>query len=143
VRHLLHLACDKEFINENCYGSMPGKECVDPVFFKELEYEIARLICMAVIMNDDDSKANYDRIHAFIANVVGRSKGLHKKVCIVHGRTLKEAKYHVQTKLGIQSSKCCQTVASTICPFVLLNFEPRSFSFGGGSIDTHLQGVDS
>jgi len=100
-RHLLHLACDQKFINENCYGSMPGKECIDPVFVKELEYEIARLTRVAVIMNDDDSKANYDRIHAFIANVVGCSKGLDKKVCIVHGRTLKEAKFHVQTKMGI------------------------------------------
>jgi len=42
-RHLLHLACDQKLINENCYGSMPGKECLDPVFVKELEYEIARL----------------------------------------------------------------------------------------------------
>jgi len=100
-RHLLHLACDQQFINENCYGSMPGKECLDPVFVKELEYEIARLTRRAVIMNDDDSKANYDRIHAFVANVVGQSKGLNKKVCIVHGRTLKEAKFHVQTKMGI------------------------------------------
>jgi len=102
-RHLLHLACDREFINENCYGSMPGKECLDPVFVKELEYEVARLIRMAVFMNDDDSKANYDWIHVFIANVVGRYKDLHKKVCIMpwHDRTLKEAKYHVQTKLDI------------------------------------------
>jgi len=100
-RHLLHLACDQKFINENCYGSMPGKECLDPVFVKELEYEIARLTCRAVIMNDDNSKANYNRIHAFVANVVGHSKGLNKKVCIVHGRTLKEAKCHVQTKMGI------------------------------------------
>jgi len=80
---------------------MPGKECLDPVFVKELEYEIARLTRLAVIMNDDDSKANYDRIHAFVANVVVHSKCLDKKVCIVHGRTLKEAKFHVQTKMGI------------------------------------------
>ena len=102
-RHLLHRACDQKLVNENCYGSMPGKECLDPVFVKELEYEIARLMRLGLIVNDDDSKACYDRIHAFIANLVGRSKGLHKKVCIVHGRTLKEAKYHVQTKLGISA----------------------------------------
>ena len=78
--HLLHLECDQKFINENCFGSMPGKECLDPVFVKELQYEIAHFIRLAVIMNDDDSKANYDWIHAFIANVVGRSKGLNKGV---------------------------------------------------------------
>jgi len=99
--HLLCLACDQKFVNENCYGSMPGKECLDPVFVKDLECEIACLTHLTVIMNNDDCKVNYNRIHTFIANIVNPSKGLNKKVCIVHGRTRKEAKCHVQTKPDI------------------------------------------
>ena len=102
-RTLLHHACDNKLINPHCFGSMPGKECLDPVFVKELEYEIIRLMRLAGILNDDDSASNYDRIHSFLANVVGQSKGLDRKVCIVHGRTLKEAKYHVKTQMGVSA----------------------------------------
>ena len=85
--HLLHSACDKNLINPNCFGSMPGKECLDPVFVKELECEIAQLVRTPVVIKDDDSKAKCDRIHSFLANVVGQSKGLDKKVRVVHGKT--------------------------------------------------------
>jgi hypothetical protein len=36
-RHLLHLACDNQFLNESQYGSRPGKEAMDAVFVRELE----------------------------------------------------------------------------------------------------------
>ena len=36
-----------------------------------------------------------------IANVVSRKYGQNWKVCIVEGRTLAEARYHLKTKLGV------------------------------------------
>jgi hypothetical protein len=37
----------------------------------------------------------------FIANVISRKYGMNRRVCIVHGSTLAEAKYYLKTKLGV------------------------------------------
>jgi len=54
-----------------------------------------------VIHFDNDATFCYDRIPCFLANVVSRKYGMHRNICIVQGRTLAEARYHLKTKLGI------------------------------------------
>ena len=100
-RALLRRACDKGYVNASQFGSQPGKEALDAVFLRELEYEIARLTRKKVIHFDNDATSCYDRIPCFLANVVSRKFGMHRRVCIVHGTTLAEARYHLKTKLGI------------------------------------------
>ena len=100
-RQLLHHACDHHLIDPNCYGSLPGKSALDAVLTKELEWEIHRLTRKALIQFDNDAASCYDRIPCFLANVASRKYGMSRHVCIVQGRTLKEAKYHLKTKLGI------------------------------------------
>ena len=50
---------------------------------------------------DNDATSCYDQINVCIANIVSRKFGQSKKVCIVEGRTLAEARYHLKTKLGV------------------------------------------
>ena len=98
---LLHHAVDRGFINESQFGSQPGKEAIDAIFVRELEYKIGRLTRKGVIHFDNDASSCYDRIPCFLANVISRKYGMHRNICIVQGRTLAEAKYHLKTKLGI------------------------------------------
>ena len=100
-RQLLHFACDNQFINPSHFGSVPGKEALDAVFLREMEYEITRLTRKPLIHFDNDATSCYDRINVCIANVVSRKFGQHRKVCIVEGRTLAEAWYHLKTKLEV------------------------------------------
>jgi hypothetical protein len=103
-RQLLRFACDKGYINDNLFGSQPGKEALDCCFLRELEYEITRLTRKPIVHFDNDATSCYDRIPVFIANVISRKYGMDRRVCIVQGRTLAEAKYYLKTKLGISES---------------------------------------
>ena len=98
---ILHLAASKGLINEGCYGSQPGKEATDALFVRELEYELSRLTRKASLHFDNDATSCYDRIPCFLANLASRKYGMHKKICVVQGRTLEEARYYLKTKYGI------------------------------------------
>ena len=100
-RQLLHFACDNQFINPSHFGSVPGREALDAVFIQEMEYEITRMTCKPLLHFDNDATSCYDRINVCIANVVSRKFGQSRKVCIVEGQTLTEARYHLKTKLGV------------------------------------------
>jgi hypothetical protein len=103
-RQLLHFACDNGFVNQSLFGSQPGKEALDACLLRELEYEITRMTRKPIMHFDNDATSCYDRIPVFIANVISRKYGMNKKVCVVQGKTLAEAKYHIKTKLGISES---------------------------------------
>ena len=100
-RALLHHVCDNRLINKACYGTMPGHSSLDPVFIKEMEYEMARLTRRPLIHFDNDAASCYDRIPCFLANLASRKYGMAKQVCIVQARTLEQAKYYLKTKFGI------------------------------------------
>ena len=102
-RKLLHHVCDQQLVNPACYGTMPGHSSLDPVFVRELEYEITRLTRRPLVHFDNDATSCYDRIPCFLANLASRKYGLDKKVCIVQAKTLKQAKYYLRTKLGISA----------------------------------------
>ena len=97
----LHHACSHGYINPGCYGSQPGKEAMDALIIRELEYEMSRLTCKPCIHFDNDATSCHDRIPCFLANLGSRKYRMNKKICIVQGKTLEEAKYHLKTQLGI------------------------------------------
>jgi len=100
-RQLLHHICDNGWTNWSAYGSTPGCDALSPAFLRELEYEMCRITQKPLVQFDNDAASCYDRIPCFLANVASRKYGLDAKVCMVQGRTLKEAKYYLKTKLGI------------------------------------------
>ena len=108
-RRLLHRVCDLNMINQGCYGSMPGRTTLDPVFIREMEYELCRLVRQPMVHFDNDAKSCYDRIPCFLANVASRKYGMHHKVCTVQGKTLREAKYYLKTKFGLSDEHVSHT----------------------------------
>ena len=59
-RQLLHFACDNQFINPSHFGSVPGREALDAVFIREMEYEITRTTRKPLIHFDNDATSCYD-----------------------------------------------------------------------------------
>jgi hypothetical protein len=108
-RQLLHHVVDTGTVNEACYGTMPGKSSLDPVFIKEMEYEIVRLTRKPLIHFDNDATSCYDRIPCFLANLASRKYGQSANVCMVQGNTLQEARYHLKTKFGISEEYVTHT----------------------------------
>ena len=66
-----------------------------------MEYELSRLTRKASLHFDNNDTSCYDRIPCFLANLVSCKYGMHRQICVVQGRTLGEAKYHLKTKYGI------------------------------------------
>jgi hypothetical protein len=100
-RQTLHHACKHNLINPSQYGSQPGKEATDALMLRELEYEMGRITRKACLHFDNDATSCYDRIPCALANIMSWKYGLHRKVCIVQGRILEDAKYHLKTKLRV------------------------------------------
>jgi Reverse transcriptase (RNA-dependent DNA polymerase) len=109
-RQTLHHACSNNLINPSQYGSQPGKEATDALMLRELEYEMSRITRKACLHFDNDATSCYDRIPCALANIMSRKYGIHRKICIVQGKTLQDAKYHLKTKLGVSDEfiKHCQ-----------------------------------
>ena len=103
-RHLIHNVCDAGTLHPSIYGGVPGKSSLDPVFIKEMEYELCRITCHPLLQFDHDLKSCYDMIPVFLMNIESQSRQMHANVCKVQGMTLEEALYFVKTKLGISES---------------------------------------
>jgi len=73
---------------------MLKKKCIDPVFVKVMKDEIVLLTCLFVIINGDDSKANYDKSYTFVINNDGEFKGSLQIHCIVSRKMFTEVKSH-------------------------------------------------
>jgi len=91
-------------VNPSCFGSVPGKSSIDAVFVKELEYEISKVTRTSLLQNDIDCMSCYDRLPSFLTNIASRKEGQTTTICVVQGRTLKHAHYHLKTKMGISDT---------------------------------------
>jgi hypothetical protein len=92
-RNIIHHSLDKDTMYPSGkYGALPGRESLIPVFIKEMQNEIARASRKPYIKQDFDATSCYDRIIPWMASLLSRSHGIHRNVCLVHARTLQEAR---------------------------------------------------
>jgi hypothetical protein len=108
-RQLLQHVMENKLLNDTCYGTVRRQSATDPVFIKEMEYEIARLTHYPIIHFDNNATACYDRIPCFLANMVSRKYGQLSNMCRLHGVTIQYAKYFLKTKTGISDSHVIHT----------------------------------
>jgi len=88
-------------LNKGQFGGVPGGDATVPTFIEEMQYEICRASRQPLVHLDFDATSCYDRIIANLASLLSRCHGMHKNICFVHARTLKEAKYKLRTQLGV------------------------------------------
>ena len=113
-RELIHSLTDNVIINPGIYSNRPGMNAQDPVFLEELQNEYNRLTRSMQIKMDVDAESCYDRIVPSLAMLLLRKYGMHKNVCIVQGRTLREVQYKLKTGLGTPTSSYRHSLISPI-----------------------------
>ena len=111
---LLQHIWDNDLVNPASYGTMTGGSSFDPVFVRELEYEMCRSTRRPLVHFDNDATSCYDRIPCFLANLASHKCGMDKRVCVVQAQTLQEAKCYLRTRLGI-SAECAEHTRE--CPW--------------------------
>jgi hypothetical protein len=92
-------------INDGQYGGRKGREATNLALAEELKIDICLASRKSLVNFDNDAASCYDRILAPIASLIGRKKGLHRLVTLVHATTLKEAKYKLKTALGVSEAE--------------------------------------
>jgi hypothetical protein len=100
-RNIIHHSLDNDTLHPSLYGGIPGRESLIPVFIEEMQNEIARASRKPYIKQDFDATSCYDRIIPWMASMLSRSRGIHKNVCLVHARTLQEARYLLKAQLDV------------------------------------------
>eukprot|EP00957_Ditylum_brightwellii_P058051 4402510-Ditylum_brightwellii.AAC.1 len=67
---------------------------------EEMKNEISYCSQKPLVNFNNDAASYYDRIIPNLANLIGRKKGLHCNITLVHAATLEEAKFKLKTALG-------------------------------------------
>lgn len=88
-------------INAGQYGGRAGLEAQSLVFLEEIKTEICTMSRKSLVNFDNDAASCYDRIIPSLASLIGRKKGIHRNVVLVHATTLQEAKYKLKTAMGV------------------------------------------
>ena len=91
-------------LNEGQYGSRPRKNAIDPVMIEELQFEISWLTRRTFIQTNYDASACYDRIIPNMAMITSRRFGVSAKVTQTNAFTLKNARFHIRTELGLSDT---------------------------------------
>jgi hypothetical protein len=100
-RKLLQQADRAGTIHPGQHGGRPGHEATTLTFMEELKTDIAYSSLKHLINFDNDAASCYDRIIPALAALIGRKYGHHRRVIVVNAKTLKEARFHLKTALGI------------------------------------------
>ena len=88
-------------LDEGLYGAVPSKVCSDPVVISELQYEISRCSRRPMAEGKADAAGCYDLMIPALTSATSQVNGMPKSICIVHAKTLQEAKYHLKIMLNI------------------------------------------
>lgn len=102
-RELLYNADRAGAINESQYGGRPGREATSLALLEELRIDISYLTRRSLITFDNDAASCYDRIIPSFASLINRKYGLHRRLALLHGHTLKQARYKLRTAIGISA----------------------------------------
>ena len=88
--------CSRKFLHDGLYGSVPNKSCHDPVILSELQYEISRCTRKPFAEGKGDATGCYDNIIPALTSAVSQTEGMPKTLCVLHAKTLEQAKYHLK-----------------------------------------------
>jgi exonuclease III len=113
-RQVVQRAHDSKLLHAGCYGGLPNKQSVDPIFLELMQYDYASLTRYDTIKFANDAGSCYDRIIASPSNVLARAMGLHSNIASIHGDMLEHATYRIKTCLGISTASYCHSCDSPV-----------------------------
>ena len=99
-RQLLRSANDTQLINPGQYGGRPGCDAQSLALLEELKTDIAYTSRRSLLNFDNDAASCYDRIILSLASIINRKYGQHRKIVLIHSKTLEEAEYRLRTATG-------------------------------------------
>ena len=84
-----------------CYGTRKGLSAHEPIFAENLQTSIAYSSRTNLAIDDRDAKSCYDRIPPNLFLLLSRRAGIPQNMIKILAKTLDEAKYHLNTAMGI------------------------------------------
>ena len=100
-RNLTFELYHNKHLHEGLYGLVPNKSCHDPVILSELQYEISRLTRRPFAEGKGDAAGCYNNIIPSLTSAISQTEGMPKTICVLHAKTLEEAKYYLKTMFDV------------------------------------------
>lgn len=118
---LLDAANNSNILNDGQFGGHPGCEAQFLTFLEELKYDICYLTWQSMFSFNKNAMSCYDSINFALASLANRKYGQHRKVVLIHAKTLEQARYHLQMALSLS-----ETEYSNCIPCLLYGTEQGS-----------------
>jgi hypothetical protein len=114
VRRLIQKAVNLGLLCREQFGSLPGKQAIDPLALKHSTFSVSRLARANAASVDNDAKSCFDRIVMLLASLIAQRLGMDVKACTAFLKTLSLAKYSVKTAMGISDETYQTTEERTV-----------------------------
>ena len=113
-RHLMGHAVKHDLLQDESFGSTPGKMATSAVVQKVLAIDQLRIERRAGGIFDCDASGCYDRILPPLASVHLQALGLHRAIGIFLARLMFQARRHVRTHHGVSKDSIVTTRNKTL-----------------------------
>jgi hypothetical protein len=100
ARRLVWHVHDLDKINEGQAGSRPGRNAIDVVIQKEMQYLYATLTRTGLATMDNEIKSCYDRIICNMAMMVSHHYGVTREAESMQAETLQKMLFRIRTAIG-------------------------------------------
>jgi hypothetical protein len=101
LRQQIKHAEDRELLNEGQYGSRSDRKAPTLPRIEELKNDISYCSRKPRLDLDNDTSSCYDRIIVSLVSLVNRKYRKRGNILLVNTTTLKIARYHLKTEMGI------------------------------------------
>eukprot|EP00957_Ditylum_brightwellii_P112878 8606378-Ditylum_brightwellii.AAC.1 len=100
-QNLIQSSEERNTFNNGQVGRRAGCDANTLIFMEDLKNDSSQCSRKELINFDNDKASCYNRIILNLANLINQKKGLYCNVTFVHGATLAEAKFKLNTALGV------------------------------------------
>jgi hypothetical protein len=94
---------DNNCFGEQQHGFLPRHQAMNVVHMKMLTYDLTRILCLVLIMFDNDATGCFDHIIVSLAMIAALQLGMPRPAARLHSSVLLNMKYYVKMAHGISN----------------------------------------
>ena len=103
-RELIKESDQRRWVNDKQYGARPGCEASSLALYEEIRTDIAYVTRRMLASVDNDADSCFDRMVPSLISLNNRSFGLPLELARLHGKSLRNMRYHLRSTNGLSET---------------------------------------